>query len=41
MGAQPQVVQSVCLYLKVSPDDFFFFLLFLLFILMALQFENC
>lgn len=31
MGAQPQVVQSVCLYLKVSPDDFFFFILIIYF----------
>lgn len=30
MGAQPQVVQSVCLYLKVSPDDFFFFFIILI-----------
>lgn len=30
MGAQPQVVQSVCLYLKVSPDDFFFFIIILI-----------
>lgn len=31
MGAQPQVVQSVCLYLKVSPDDFFFFFILIIY----------